>query len=135
MYQIYPHVHIHYGDHVLTAITGRRKPMFLLFDLMRMLKIRNAPLIFKTLHDQDVDTLIDYLDVNEFMPFEIVTPDGVRKLIEVSSLPPDEKVAIKDWFENDAIPIAELAWERKLEPLWKLVDDENWFYGLEYATD
>jgi hypothetical protein len=28
-----------------------------------------------------------------------------------------------------------LAWEESLEPLWKLIDDENWFYGLEYAAD
>ena len=92
MYCNYPHITIDYGKEAgVIAITGRRKPMFLLFGLDKMLGIQDYSLIFETLEDQDVDTLIDYIDWNASMPFDIISTEGVRKLISISPLPPEEK--------------------------------------------
>ena len=136
MYCNYPHITIDYGKEAgVIAITGRRKPMFLLFGLDKMLGIQDYSLIFETLEDQDVDTLIDYIDWNASMPFDIISTEGVRKLISISPLPPEEKKAFRNWFENEAIPATDRAWEETLAPRWKVVKTDNWFSGVERVDD
>jgi hypothetical protein len=44
------------------------------------------------------------------MPFDIISAEGVRKLIEVSPLPDDKKEDIRNWFEKEVIPLTDLAW-------------------------
>jgi hypothetical protein len=116
MYFNYPDIEIDTTYKDLEAITKRRKPVFLCYQLRDLLGITDYPSIFETLDDRDLDSSIAHIHNTDHMEFGVVTVEGVRKLIkEVCPYPPEAKKTISEWFEKKVLPSIDQAWLEKVK--------------------